>query len=242
MCGQLRLERLILGQQQDLNDGSRRLLVTTSTERVDVSRRQELVLNHAPEQIQTLSPHQRHVVVRNPICRAGLESLGRDGRKRDVVELRKEALSCPLHEQAVQLGRVKVHLCAIVSKQGVEVQVGEKKWPLALDVLELFEFLRLVVQAPVVLQQSLMAIAQKALETVTPFEFGFDFASCLVHQLGVVHRKGGVSQDTEHRRVHFFAVGFPRQQRTKCDVRLSDVVRRDVKHAAAPSTRTKQVE
>ena len=99
--------------------------------------------------------------------------------------------------------------------------------------LELGQFLPLVMQTGVVFHHGLVAIAAEALVAVGPAQLRADLVAGALHQLGVLHRPGWVADHRQAGRIHFLAGGFPRQQAGEGATQAHDRIVGDVQ-AAAP--------
>ena len=89
---------------------------------------------------------------------------------------------------------------------------GQKQRPLRLDPFKGSELLRFVVQAVDVFHRRLVTIPEEAFVAVGPAEFPSNPTAGALHQGGILHRPGGITNHREAGTVGFLAGGFPWQE------------------------------
>ena len=118
---------------------------------------------------------------------------GCDGCFRNQVELGEQAALRLLQAYFTQALAPLVGLLPALLTAGRDQFISPKQGPFAFDVLKLRQFLPFVVQAGVVFDHGLVAIAAETLISVGPTQFGANLGAGAPPQLWVVHGPGGIA-------------------------------------------------
>ena len=94
-----------------------------------------------------MGPNERNVLVGDSSLRSGFGPLLLDDGLRHDVKLRQKRLPVDVDGHSAKTLFVARRCFIIMTQDGVEVEICKKERPFALDVFELPQFFRLVVQA-----------------------------------------------------------------------------------------------
>jgi hypothetical protein len=161
---------------------------------------------------EALGPEEGNVLIGPARLASGVAPLSRDSLRADQIELRQQGHPIHVHTQLRKPLPPATGLLPALLATGCQQLVGQKKGPLALDVLELRQFFRLVMEPAHVLDHRLVAIAAEAFVAIGAAQVLADLAAGAGHQIAVLHSPGGIADHRQAGAVGFLAPRFPRQQ------------------------------
>ena len=214
----------------------------TASDRIQVIRGDQSMQEQVGEPGEALGPQQGHVGIGHPALAARLAPFGLDRLCGHQVELGQQRT--PLLVEAYRrqaLAPLASFLPALLATGGDQL-VGPEQGPLAFEVLELGQFLPLVMQTGVVFDHGLVAVAAEALVAVGAPQFRSDLGPGALAELGIFHGPGGIANHREAGAVDLFAGRFPRQQAPQGASQPHDCVVGDHQTAAVIAVGAEQVE
>ena len=233
---------LLLGHQRHQHPLGTERLAPAPTDRIQIIRGDQAVQQQIRQPGEALGPEQGDVVIGLAGLAAGVASLGGNGRLSHQIKLRQQGHPLHLHAQLRQAPPPAPRLLPTLLATGGQQFVGQEEGPLALDVLKLRQFLRLIVQAAHVFDHRLVAIAAEALVAVGAPEVLADLGAGADHQILVIHGPGWIADHRQTGAVRLLAGGFPGQQAAQRAAQPHDRILGNREAITAIALRAQQVD